>query len=353
MRSVQPHRVLGLGGTAHGLAFGGAPLGNLYREVSEEVAEQAIEAAWAGGIRYFDTAPHYGLGLSERRLGRALSGRPRESFVLSTKVGRLLVDNPTPTGSDLTEGFGSQRSPRPAVGLLAGRGPESLFASLERLGLDRVDIAYVHDPDDHLDAAVTTALPALAELRDEGVVGAIGAGMNSVAPLRRIVREVDVDVVMVAGRWTLLDHTAEPLLDECLDRGVAVVAAAPFNSGLLAATGGPGGPGGPVGPVGSTRPGLPSGDLRWDYAPAAPELVTTAWALEEVAARHGTSLLEAAIRFPARHPAVVAVVAGMRSAAEVHRNLVAMSTRTPPDALWAELDAALAGTTVPAARCTA
>ena len=317
------------------------------------MAEQAIEAAWGGGIRYFDTAPHYGLGLSERRLGRALSGRPRESFVLSTKVGRLLVDNPTPTGSDLAEGFavGDRRGRRWDFSRDGVR--KSLFASLERLGLDRVDIAYVHDPDDHLDAAVTTALPALAELRDEGVVGAIGAGMNSVAPLRRIVREVDVDVVMVAGRWTLLDHTAEPLLDECLDRGVAVVAAAPFNSGLLAATGGPGGPVGPVGPVGSTRPGLPSGDLRWDYAPATPELVTTAWALEEVAARHGTSLLEAAIRFPARHPTVVAVVAGMRSAAEVHRNLVAMSTRTPPDALWAELDAALAGITVPAARCTA
>jgi D-threo-aldose 1-dehydrogenase len=206
------------------LGFGGASIGNLYRPTGDDEATAAVDEAWAGGIRYYDTAPHYGLGLSERRLGEALRGKPRDEYVLSTKVGRLLVPNPAPTGSDLEAGgfavhddllrqFDYSRD-----GVL-----RSLEGSLDRLGVERIDIVYVHDPENHMDDAIAHAFPALCDLRDQGVVKAIGAGMNHVAPLRRIVAEADVDVLMVAGRWTLLDRSAAPLLEECAARDVAVV----------------------------------------------------------------------------------------------------------------------------------
>jgi D-threo-aldose 1-dehydrogenase len=217
------------------LGFGGASLGNLYLETPDAQARASVDAAWDGGVRYFDTAPHYGLGLSERRLGAALAGRPRADYVLSTKVGRLLVPNKAPTGSDLEAGGFAvpddlvRRFDFSRDGVL-----RSLEASLDRLGVGRVDIVYVHDPDEHMDQAIAEAIPALAELRDQGVVGAVGAGMNQWQALRRMVREADLDVVMLAGRWTLLDRSGAPLLAACAERGVAVVAAAPYNSGLLA-----------------------------------------------------------------------------------------------------------------------
>ncbi|MFB7274999.1 aldo/keto reductase, partial [Streptomyces sp. NPDC056244] len=209
------------------LGFGAAPIGNLYTALDDDRARATVEAAWDAGVRYYDTAPHYGLGLSERRLGAALAHRPRGEFTVSTKVGRLLEPHPAPTGSDLAAGGFAvpdaliRRPDYSRDGVL-----RSLEGSLTRLGLDRVDIVYVHDPDDHLDTALDQALPALAELRDEGVIGAVGVGMNTVAPLLRIVAEADVDAVMVAGRWTLIDRTAGPLLEACERRGVSVVAAA-------------------------------------------------------------------------------------------------------------------------------
>ena len=231
MMQARPLRGLAVSG----LGFGGASLGNLYVETSDAEARASVDAAWDGGVRYFDTAPHYGLGLSERRLGAALAGRPRADYVLSTKVGRLLEPNPAPTGSDLESGGFAvpddlvRRFDFSRDGVL-----RSLEASLGRLGVSRVDIVYVHDPDEHLDQAISEAIPALAELRDQGVIGAVGAGMNQWQALLRMVREADLDVVMLAGRWTLLDRSGAPLLAECAERGVAVVAAAPYNSGLLA-----------------------------------------------------------------------------------------------------------------------
>ena len=224
----------------HGLAvtelgFGGASLGNLYTKTSDEEARLAVDTAWDGGVRYFDTAPHYGLGLSERRLGAALSGRPRDAYILSTKVGRLLEPNPAPKGSDLSAGGFAvpddlvRRFDFSRDGVL-----RSLEASLGRLGVSRVDIVYVHDPDEQVEQAITGAIPALAELRDQGVIGAVGVGMNQWQALLRMVRETDLDVIMLAGRWTLLDRSGAPLLAACAERGVDVVAAAPFNSGLLA-----------------------------------------------------------------------------------------------------------------------
>ncbi len=305
----------GTGVTVTALGFGGAPIGNLYASMPDEQARAAIDAAWDGGVRYFDTAPHYGLGLSERRLGEALRQRPRDQFTISTKVGRLLVPNPHPSGSDLADGgfavaddlireFDFSRD-----GVL-----RSIEASLGRLGLDRIDVVYVHDPDDHLEAAITQAIPALAELRDQGVIAAIGAGMNTVAPLLRLVTSTDIDVVMAAGRWTLLDRTAEPLLRACARRGVSFVAAAPFNSGLLAAE-------------------WPSENARFDYAQVSPARLTAAREFAVLAGKHAITLPQLAIQFAGQCPTVACVVAGMSSAAESVQDVQWM-TAPIPEEVW-------------------
>jgi D-threo-aldose 1-dehydrogenase len=304
------------------LGFGGASLGNLYRETSEAEARLAVEAAWDGGVRYYDTAPHYGLGLSERRLGAALAGRPRDHYVLSTKVGRLLEPNPAPTGTDLRAGGFAvpddllRRFDFGRDGVL-----RSLESSLDRLGVGRVDIVYLHDPDEHMTQAIAEAIPALTELRDQGVVGAVGVGMNQWQALLRMVRETDLDVVMLAGRWTLLDRSGAPLLAACADRGVAVVAAAPYNSGLLA-------------------PDRPVPGAHFDYERPSRPILVRARALAGICQRHGTRLPAAALQFPLRHPSVMSVVAGMRTAAEVRSALQCLAEPVP-DAAWVELEAGL------------
>jgi D-threo-aldose 1-dehydrogenase len=307
------------------LGFGAAPIGNLHAAISDEDAARTVAAAWDGGVRYFDTAPHYGLGLSERRLGAALRGRPRDEYVVSTKVGRLLVDNPAPTGSDLAGGgFDVPDTLWRQRDYSADGVRRSLESSLSRLRLDHVDIVLVHDPEDFLDDALGQAIPALVELREQGVIGAVGAGMNFWAPLRRIVTESDVDVVMVAGRWTLADRSAAPLLAASADRGVAVLAAAPFNSGLLA------------------HPCPPEGAL-FDYAPAGADRLEQARRLAKACERHDDRLPHAATRFPLRHPAVASVVAGMRTDAHVRANVEWVIDDLPAE-LWADLDEVSAAT---------
>jgi D-threo-aldose 1-dehydrogenase len=302
------------------LGFGGGPAGNLYVDSTDEQTAAAMDRAWAAGIRYFDTAPHYGLGLSERRLGAALRDQPREVFVLSTKVGRVLEPNPAPTGSDLAaEGFAVPDDLLRRWDFSAAGVRRSLEDSLQRLGASRVDVVYVHDADEHVDEAISGAIPELIRMRDEGTIGAVGVGMNQWQAPLRMVRETDLDVVMLAGRWTLLDRSGQPLLDECAARGVAVVAAAPYNSGLLAQA-------------------EPPDDAYFDYAPAGPELVARARTLAGVCAQHGVTLPDAAIQFPLRHPAVVSVVTGMRSGEEVDAALARSATAVPA-AAWAELDA--------------
>lgn len=302
------------------LGLGASQFGNLYRVTSDDECAGAVEAAWDAGVRYFDTAPHYGLGLSERRLGALLGGKPRDEFAISTKVGRLLI--PTPGRAGLTdESFEVPAAFERRWDFSADGVRRSLDESLTRLGLDRVDIVYLHDPDDFGDQAVAEALPALAALRDEGVIGAIGAGMNQVAMLSRFIREADIDVVMVAGRFTLLDHDAlGELLPLAVEHSVAVVVAGVYNSGLL----------------GSDRvnPGA-----MFDYAPAPAGLVERATQIAVICERHGVSLPEAALAYPLLHPAVASVVVGARNRTQVESNVLRFGAEVPP-ALWLDLQAA-------------
>ncbi|MEW2167348.1 aldo/keto reductase [Streptomyces sp. NPDC007084] len=313
-----PGNTLGASGVPVGpLSFGAAAIGNLYTEVTDEQARAAVDAAWACGIRTFDTAPHYGLGLSERRLGEALRDRPRAEYTLSTKVGRLLEPADT-GGDDLAHGFAVPATHRRVWDFSADGVRRGLDASLERLGLDRVDVVYVHDPDDHAEQAFRESYPALEELRSQGAVGAIGAGMNQTAMLTRFVRDTDVDVVLCAGRYTLLDQSAlTDLLPAARERGTSVVIGGAFNSGLLAA---------------------PHPGSTYNYAPAPPELLDRALRLKEIAERHGTTLRAAALAFPAAHPAVASVLVGARSADEV-RDCARQFAAPVPDAFWRELRA--------------
>jgi D-threo-aldose 1-dehydrogenase len=299
------------------LGFGAAVIGNLYKVTPAEEAAAAVDAAWEAGIRYFDTAPHYGLGLSERRLGAALRGRPRDAYVLSSKVGRLLVPNEEPRGVD-SEGFAVRDDLRRQWDFSRDGVLRSLDASLERTGLDRLDIVYVHDPDDHWRQAAEEAMPTLAELRDQGVIGAIGAGMNQSAMLARFLRETAADVVMLAGRYTLLDQSAlDDVLPAAQEHGKSVVAVGVFNSGLLSRD-------------------RPAPGMKYDYQDAPPELVARALAIAEICEAHGTSLPAAAIAFPYTHPSVVNVTLGMRTAEQVERN-VELHRSAVPQALWENL----------------
>lgn len=301
------------------LSLGCAQLGNLYREVSDEDARSTVDAAWELGIRYFDTAPHYGLGLSERRLGGALAARRRSEFLVSTKVGRVLEPVEIVEGLD-DDGFIVPATHRRRWDFSREGIRRSLSESLERLGLDRVDIVYLHDPDDHWRDVLETGFPALAELRAEGVVSAVGAGMNQAAMLADLVRHTDVDVLMLAGRYTLLEQDSlDDLLPLCTERGVEVVAAGIFNSGLLAQR-------------------EPLAAARYDYENAPPDVVGRARAIAAVCERHGTTLPAAAIAFPLAHPAVVSVCVGARSPAQIEQN-VKLSREQIPAGLWSELKA--------------
>ena len=301
------------------LGFGAAQLGNLYRTVDDETAAGAVATAWEEGLRYFDTAPHYGLGLSERRVGAALSGRPRGEYVLSTKVGRLIEPNPVPTPTDLDNGFdvpGDRRRRRDYThdGVL-----RSLEESLGRLGTDRVDIVYIHDPEeptDRFDEALAGAVPALRRLKDEGVIGAWGVGSKDVGTLRRFVTRAQPDVLMVAGRHTLLEQDPG-LMADCDEHGVKVVAVGVFNSGLL------------------SRPRADAG-AKYDYSDAPADLIERANRIATVCEEYGVSLPEAALAFPRLHPAVVNVCVGMRTPDQVRRN-VELTRHAVPDEVWSAL----------------
>jgi D-threo-aldose 1-dehydrogenase len=308
------------------LGFGAASIGGVFDEVREADGLATIERAWELGVRYFDVAPLYGYGTGERRIGLSLAGRDRDDFVVSTKVGKLVrrVDEVDPGADVDRDAFGDRRDADPTQdsgfrvvfdysrdGIL-----RSIDESLGRLGLDRLDILYLHDPDDHWEAAIGQAYPTLHRLREDGVVGAIGAGMNQSAMLTRFAREGDFDVFLVAGRYTLLDQDAlAELLPTCLERNVAVVVGGVMNSGILAA---------------------PAQTGRFNYKPPPAEIVERARRLAAVCEHHDVPLKAAAIQFPLAHPAVASVVAGVGRVDHLEEYPVFMREAIPA-ALWAEL----------------
>jgi D-threo-aldose 1-dehydrogenase len=287
------------------LGLGTAPLGGLYESVDEQTAHGVVDRAWELGVRMFDTAPHYGSGLAERRLGTALRDRPRDEVIVSTKVGRLLRP-----GTSAWHGAPALES---YFDFSYDAALRSLEESLERLGLDRVDVALVHDPDDHFDEALAGAYRALARLRDEGVVRAIGVGMNQSRLLCRFAREADSDCFLLAGRYTLLDRSgADELLPLCVERGIAVIAGGVFNSGVLA------------------------GGDTYDYESASSDVLQRVEGLHAACAGWGAPLPAAALQFPLRHPAIATIVVGCRTPDEVAEDVRLLEQELPP-ALWQEL----------------
>ncbi|MYV57079.1 aldo/keto reductase [Streptomyces sp. SID3212] len=300
------------------LGFGGGPLGGLFAPVDDATAAGALAAAWEGGIRYFDTSPHYGLGQSERLVGEALRPRARGEFTLSTKVGRVLV--PQDAAGRTDESFMVPATHRRVWDFSRDGILRSVEDSLARLGTDRVDTLFLHDAERHFEAALREGWPALAELRAQGVVGAVGAGMYDTTLLTRLVREADVDAVMLSGHYTLLAHGAlDDLFPACADRGVSVLAASVFNSGLLATH-------------------RPAAGAPFDYAPASPALLRRTHRIADVCEAHGVTLPQVAMAFPLRHPVVAGIVVGMRSADEVRSNLAAFGAEIP-EQVWSDLRA--------------
>ena len=299
------------------IGLGCAPLGNLFSAVSDADAEATVHAAWAGGVRLFDTAPLYGHGVSEARLGRALAGYERDSYTLASKVGRLL--RPTVAADRRASAVHNTPAVEPVFDFSRDGVLSSIEESLTRLGTCRLDVVHVHDPDAHEAQALATAFPTLTELRDQGVIGMVGCGMNQTAMLERFVERVDLDCILLAGRYTLLDRSGEALLATCATRDVKVIIGGVFNSGLLA------------------RPGV---GATFDYVAAPAALVRQARRLQRVCAQFGCELPAAAMQFVLRHPAVTSLLIGARSAAEITDDLGYTAT-TLDEQLWPALEAAL------------
>jgi len=312
------------------LGFGGAPLGNFGKALGEAEAEAVVAAAWDAGLRFFDTAPLYGHGLSEMRMGRVLRGKPRSDFLIATKVGRLL--EPCAPGEERAGIFLDTPQVRGVYDYSYDGVMRSFEASLERLGLDRVDILFVHDVDarNHGGHAAcearlrelmdTGGWRALDELRASGAVAAIGAGVNEWQPCARLLELADPDLFLLAGRYTLLEQ--EPLdgfLPDCQRRGVGIVIGGPFNSGILARG--------------------PHAGVSFDYAAAPAAVIARVKAIDAVCRRFGTPMIAAALQFAGAHPAVVSVIPGAQSVAELQSNLAAQRTPIPPE-FWDALRAA-------------
>jgi D-threo-aldose 1-dehydrogenase len=301
------------------LGLGTAPLGGWPTVVPEPTVLATVRRALEFGIRFVDTAPLYGHGLSELRLGRALAGVDRDSYVLATKAGRLLCRGAPLHLACSYEGrslFAGEHEVNPVFDFSHDGALRSVDESLERLGIDRVDIVHIHDPDDHHDEALAGTYVALDELRSQGVIGAVGAGMNQSEMLARFAREGDFDCFLLAGRYTLLEQGAlDELLPLCVDRGISVFAGGVFNSGVII----------------DPRPGA-----TYNYVPAPPEVIARAQGIGEVCRRHDVPPAAPAIQFPLAHPAVATVLVGARSPAELEED-VRLAQLPIPDDLWAEL----------------
>ena len=281
------------------MGFGSAPIGNAER-VSAEQAVATVHYALENGITLFDTAPLYGAGCSEERLGLALDGVPRSEFVISTKVGRLLDDNSRKLTFDYSRD-----------GVL-----RSLEGSLKRLKLDQIDLLLIHDPDNHPEEALAEAYPTLDELRQQGVIRAIGSGMNQWQVLTRFAQEANFDCFLLAGRYTLLEQTSIDFLDLCRRKGIGVMLGGVYNSGILASGAVPG--------------------ATYNYAPAPPAIMEKTAAIAAIGARHGVVINAAALQFAQAHPAVASLVIGAVHPDEIAANLAARQIPIPP-ALWDDL----------------
>jgi D-threo-aldose 1-dehydrogenase len=321
------------------LGFGAGPLGNFYGAISPSTAAATVEAAWQAGLRTFDTAPLYGYGRSELRLGHVLREMPRDDYVLCTKVGRYFV--PLKPGEETADLRPGGLPFRPVLDYSYDGAMRSIEHSLLRLGVARVDIVHLHDLDAwacggeenaerYLRQAESGAFKALSELRASGDIRAIGVGVNQPAWAVRIIRALDLDCVMIAGRYSLLNQEAlDDLFPLCLERGVGVLAAGPFNGGLLARGPAPG--------------------VRYNYAEPPAEIVERLRGLQAACARYDVPIAAAALQFTAAHPAVTSVVAGAMSPDEVRAN-VSHLRRPIPAAFWDDLRASAAlpsGTPLP------
>jgi len=294
--------------------LGTAPLAGLFTPVDEAQGVRVIERAWETGIRFFDTAPLYGYGLAEMRVGKVLRHKPRDEFTLASKVGRLLRADAPPEPGQAYRGT----PPVNPVFDFSYEGMRSIDESLERLGLDRIDILHIHDPDDHYHEAINGAYRALDRLRTDGVIGAVSAGMNQAEMLTRFAREGNFDCFLLAGRYTLLDQVAlKELLPECVKRGIAIIAAGVYNSGILA----------------DPKPGA-----HYNYETAPAELLERAQRIRDVCARHNVPIKAAAVQFPLGHPAVTCVVVGCRSQQQLDES-IEMFEVDIPSALWSDLKA--------------
>lgn len=303
------------------ITFGAASIGNLYREISEENAFATLQAAWDLGVRRFDVAPHYGLGLAELRLGEFLAGKPRESFSLSTKVGRILRPNPNFSfGLDLDNGFAVPDRCVRIPDFSKGGVQVSLEDSLERLNMDYVDILYLHDPDEYdLENDLTNGLDALVDLRNQGVVREIGIGSKSVEAHVLGVSRFPLDVIMLAGRYTLLDQeSAELLLPLCAERKIDVVNVGVFNSGILARN-------------------LPQPDVTFDYAVAPQEVLARAQRISSICNNHDVDLPTAAIHFAMRPAVVRSIALAAASPVRIAESLNRLG-HIVPQQLWQELE---------------
>ena len=303
------------------LGIGTAALGNLYAPVPDEQAEAAVRTALDGGITYFDTAPFYGFGLAERRLGQALGDA---DVLISTKVGRLL--DPIADGRGLRHGYADADPFEPRFDYSADAIHRSFESSLSRLKRDRVNILLAHDlgrlthGDEHprhLQDFLEGGYRAMRDLKDAGAIDAIGIGVNEIAICLELIERVELDVILLAGRYTLLDRSAaEQLLPECERRGIRLIAGGPYNSGILA------------------RDDLSDADtLHYDYARAPADLIARAKRLAELCAQYGVALPAAALQFPSRDPRVATVLAGVANAQEV-RDLIARAGTEIPEELW-------------------
>lgn len=295
------------------LGVGTAPLGGLFSAVPDSDVDSVIARAIELGLSYFDTAPFYGNGSSERRVGKSLGKYPRSAFSISTKVGKLLV----PGTSNEPSTYVDVDPFVPVFDYSGAAIRKSLEESLTRLGLDSVDMLYIHDPEDHLDQAINQAYPELDKMRSEGLISSIGVGTNFADVGTRFVKETDIDIALVAGRFTLLDQIAlEEFLPAALERNVSVMGAGVFNSGVAA---------------------NPAPGATYNYEPAPPEIIAKAQKIHEVIKPFGISLAAVALQFPIRHPAVKAVLAGVRTSKELEDNTDAFDTKVP-DELWSELE---------------